>query len=1638
DEAFFDDSQANSGSEITGPITSSMTVWIYDETVSGCSDEVEFMLIIDTIPMVSCPADTSFCIDQGIVDLSMLTPAANPSGGTYSGNGVAGNDFDPASAGVGVHEITYVFTDGNGCTDSCAFEIEVFDLPVVECPDDIEEVFVGADPFALTGATPTGGSYSGPGVSMGDFDPAAAGVGTHTITYTFEDSNGCENACTFEIEVVPTPPVTCPMDFEVCLNDDPVQLTGADPDGGDYTGPGVDNNEFDPADAGVGVHSILYTSPDSDTCTFEIEVFALPVVECPDNLEVCIDADAVDLTDLGADPAGGSFSGDGVDDGDFDASFAGVGVHTITYSITGANGCENTCTFEIDVYDLPIVECPDDIEVCIEDDVVDLTALGADPAGGTFSGDGVENNEFDPVDATVGIHTITYSYTDGNGCTNSCTFEIEVFGLPVVECPDDFEVCIDADVVDLTALGADPAGGTFSGDGVAGGEFDAATTGVGVHTITYSYTDGNGCTNSCTFEIEVFGLPVVECPDDMEVCIEDDVVDLTALGADPAGGTFSGDGVDDGDFDPSFAGVGVHTITYSYTDGNGCTNTCSFEIEVFGLPVVECPDDITVCENADPFDLEGANPTSGEYSGPGVVNGQFDSGVAGIGEHTITYTFTDVNGCENSCTFTIEVFEDVTPPSITCPPAQTIDAEGACAVQIPDLTGLATVSDNCSAEEDITVSQIPAAGLTQIDEIITVFLIATDEAGNSTNCSFILMLDNFGETPTLDCGDGLVEVENDQGECGAEVELEIDFVEDCDGGQTVINSQTGGGLNADTFYQVGTTVVEFLLLDNGDTLSQCEVIVVVEDTEAPQISCPGDVTISTDAGECTAEFSPSTPPVSDNCGIDEISNDAPAEFEVGATVVTHTVVDDSDNSASCQQSVTVEDNEAPDITCPSDVTVDTNAGECFATYSPAVASATDNCGIDDVSNDAPSTFSVGETTVTHTATDVNGNTATCEQTVTVEDNEVPAITCPADVTIDTDVGECFATYSPAVASATDNCGIDEVSNDAPATFSVGETTVTHTATDVNGNTATCEQTVTVEDNEVPAITCPADVTIDTDVGECFATYSPAVASATDNCGIDEVSNDAPATFLVGETTVTHTATDVNSNEATCEQTVTVKDNEAPAVTCPADVTVEVPSASTDGFVSLPEATAEDNCSVASIDNDFNGGADASGTYPLGTTEVVFTATDASGNEAVCTTIVVVVPDDLDLLEISGNISTIFGVDIENVSVVMSGGDSDSTGTDSDGNFTLQVIEGSNVTITPEKDDDWLDGVSTLDLLKIQRHILLIETFDSPYLHIAADANADGVISTFDNVLLSALIVQNIFEIEENTSWNLVDAEYDFLDPNDPLNENWPSSITLNNVNEDLMDVDFVAVKTGDVSGDAGESGTRMVFGEIPVNNEWVRIDDHTYEWVLGPQNSQILTGYQMEFEVDPRLVESIDVDLSSSTLINKSDYNYSIDSENGLIRLNWWNGLGQDLTSEDEFFRLRLSVNETNVEPEDLAVLNDRGSLWFSEIYNETLDVFRIDLTETEGFSLDAWTLFQNEPNPFRDQTLIRFEVPTDGEVVLEILDGNGRLLRSYEIETTRGVNQKMLDASELPTGVLYYRLISEEWTGTKKMIRID
>ncbi|MFN8864324.1 MAG: HYR domain-containing protein [Flavobacteriales bacterium] len=252
------------------------------------------------------------------------------------------------------------------------------------------------------------------------------------------------------------------------------------------------------------------------------------------------------------------------------------------------------------------------------------------------------------------------------------------------------------------------------------------------------------------------------------------------------------------------------------------------------------------------------------------------------------------------------------------------------------------------------------------------------------------------------------------------------------------------------------------------------------------------------------------------------------------------------------------------------------------------------------------------------------------------DTTPPVITCPGTQTLALGTGCSAALLSyVSLTTATDNVTASPAITQSPAAGTVITTltVVTMTATDGAGNTASCTFTVNVADQTPPSLSCIGNVNVNLGPG-CTAAIPPASTNivVSDNCtavGSITISQSPAAGTLISTTTVvTVTATDGAGNSSTCFYSVIPTDAVPFSVVCPPSVTVAVGAGESTADVIIPLPAFTDNCATsAAYINDFNGGANASGTYPIGTTVVQYTATSNTGDVATCTFTVTVTGED---------------------------------------------------------------------------------------------------------------------------------------------------------------------------------------------------------------------------------------------------------------------------------------------------------------------------------------------------------------------------------------------------------------------------
>lgn len=483
----------------TGQTTPSITVsqqgiyWVSVTSGGGCSaiDSVNIDLV--NAPIVDLGPDTSFCYNFNVQ--------------LDAGNGYSSylwNTGDTtrflAISQIGSYWVSV--TNNFGCFAIDSIHINQSPIPVVLAPT-LPNVCISSPPITLSGGIPINGNYYGADVIGGIFNPALAGPGTHKIFYSYTNEYGCSNLDSTQLTVYDLSVITHSSFPPFCINVPSVTLTGGNPGGGTYTGPGVINNEFHAGLTGLGTFNLTYTYSDSNNCTDSIHagltVYDIPVVDFSPLNPVCIGIPAFPLT--GGSPAGGTYSGTGVNNGMFNPIFAST--YTITYSYMDTNGCVNDSIQLLVVMNKPVVTLLPFNDICINS--LPVTLSGGDPSGGTYTGPGISGTEFNPAVTGVGTFTVTYHVSNIAGCEDSAQEQIIVRPLPVVNFGYVEGICINGETIVLSS--GDPPGGVYSGPGVMNGIFNPDLTGVGTFIITYTFADQYNCVDSATQTVTVYPLP---------------------------------------------------------------------------------------------------------------------------------------------------------------------------------------------------------------------------------------------------------------------------------------------------------------------------------------------------------------------------------------------------------------------------------------------------------------------------------------------------------------------------------------------------------------------------------------------------------------------------------------------------------------------------------------------------------------------------------------------------------------------------------------------------------------------------------------------------------------------------------------------------------------------------------------------------------------------------------------------------------------------------------------------------------------------------------------------------------------------------------------------------------------------------
>jgi PKD repeat protein len=641
-------------------------------TLDGTSESFETVVVINENPEVSISGDFEICTGE---ETTLIASGANE----YSWS----NGATTASITVSPSSNTLYSVEGTStesCSDEASQTVTVNPLPIVTLPDQTE-VCVNETAVELEGGSPAGGIYSGDNVSGGNFNANAAGVGVHEILYTYTDILECSNTASAFIEVTSDIEVSLSAFSNVCENAPAFTLSGGLPTEGDYSGPGVVDNIFDPSSVGAGTYSITYTYSEgacSGSDSKDIIVLAKPTVELSFTIDnYCEDAEAITLS--GGSPADGDYLFEGSLVTIFDPQAVGPGNYDIKYSYVNDEGCSDTAQSTLIVNPLPVVSFDPIPAVCQNSGIVSITQGQPSGGGGTGVYSGSPNIDADGnfnTNTAEGIYNLVYTYTDINGCISFAEQSVEVIREP--QAPTDISVsiseyCINLkpEEITLACEGLDDDYFWYENDfaGVAIGSTKTLTITAPAVTTTYLARSETSCGNSDALSITVTVLPnptaafnATDVCDGNSVQFNDASFDNNDVITDWNWDFGDGNASTDQSPEHLFTGFGVQNIQLIVTNASGCVDTLQQSVEVFDNPVAsfsfstECLGDASNFISTSNAPASTINQWTWQMDGSTYTTETTSHIFSGSGDFTVNLTVETEQGCSDALSQTVEVY----------------------------------------------------------------------------------------------------------------------------------------------------------------------------------------------------------------------------------------------------------------------------------------------------------------------------------------------------------------------------------------------------------------------------------------------------------------------------------------------------------------------------------------------------------------------------------------------------------------------------------------------------------------------------------------------------------------------------------------------------------------------------------------------------------------------------------------------------------------------------------------------------------------------------------------------------------------------------------------------------------------------
>jgi len=464
----------------------------------------------------------------------------------------------------------------------------------------------------------------------------------------------------------------------------------------------------------------------------------------------------------------------------------------------------------------------------------------------------------------------------------------------------------------------------------------------------------------------------------------------------------------------------------------------------------------------------------------------------------------------------------------------------------------------------------------------------------------------------------------------------------------------------------------------------------------------------------------------------------------------------------------------------------------------------------------------------------------------------------------------------------------------------------------------------------------------------------------------------------------------------------------------------------------------------------------------GAVTILLYSTDQSGNFSSCASTIQIIENpeiECDETMLTGTIANRFGQPINGATIEVTGNKEQLLLTSNEaGRYEQMLPMHRPYTIRPYLQKHPLNGVSTYDIILLSKHIIGEQLFESPYQYIAADINRSGHVTVFDAVQLRQLILNKIQDFPNNTSWRFINADYTFQ-TKQPLTEAFPESYDYQSLTPEQLDMDFVGVKIGDISGDADthnltpHTQLRNTRTTVFIYTNPLKVEKgKTYQIVINAPNWRDIIGFQTTFKFHDLILTNF----TGGMVTSEQTHGWQEGQEGFLTISCNSNSLLSHDNHTSRLFTLTVKATKDGALQELLTLASSPTP---TEVYSLSGNQLGLQLRHFypipeklfPGFvstplSISAvglpsnsesgvFELFQNYPNPFTETTTIKFHLPKAAITALSLFDIHGQTILQTQQHYETGTHTILLNSDQLTSGAYFYQVATPFGVATKKMM---